>query len=239
MSLFSISDLHLSGSVPKSMEVFGRRWTGYTEKIEKRWRAVVTDQDTVILPGDISWAMNFTELKTDFAFLESLPGKKLLGKGNHDFWWTTMAKMRRFCEEIGVRSIDFLHNNAYSVENAVVCGTRGWFIEEKMQNTANPADYGKLVAREQLRLERCINEAEEIRGTADREILVYLHFPPVFGSFICEEFVDVLVSHGIRRCFCGHIHGNYLLPACTEYRGVQFLLISADYLDFIPLFTPI
>lgn len=239
MSVFSISDLHLSGSVPKSMEVFGRRWTGYTEKIEKRWRAVVTDADTVILPGDISWAMNFEELKTDFLFLDSLPGKKLLGKGNHDFWWTTVTKMRRFCTEIGVHSVDFLYNNAFAVENGIICGTRGWFIEEKMQNTVNNAEYAKIVAREKLRLELCITEAEKLRGTADTEILVYLHFPPVFGNFICEEFVDVLVSHGIRRCFYGHIHGNYLLPDTVEYKGVKFVLISADYRDFIPLYTPI
>ena len=101
MSVFSIADLHLSGSVPKSMEVFGRRWTGYTDKIEKRWRAVVTDADTVVLPGDISWAMTLPEAEADFRFLASLPGKKLLGKGNHDFWWTTAKKMHTFLDTIG------------------------------------------------------------------------------------------------------------------------------------------
>ena len=230
MSVFSIADLHLSGSVPKSMEVFGRRWTGYTDKIEKRWRAVVTDTDTVILPGDISWAMTLAEAEADFRFLASLPGKKLLGKGNHDFWWTT-------AETIGVTGIDFLYNNAFRVEDRIVCGTRGWFVEEGKQSSVNPVDYAKLVNREAIRLELCITEAEKLR-TADEEILVYLHFPPVFGSFVCREFVEVLRSHGIRRCFYGHIHGNYTLDPVQEYEGIRFRIISADYLDFIPFFTP-
>ena len=237
MSVFSISDLHLSGSVPKSMEVFGRRWTGYTEKIEKRWRAVVTENDTVIIPGDVSWAMTLAEAETDFRFLASLPGRKLLGKGNHDFWWTTVTKMHRHLDTLGISGIDFLYNNAYRVENVIVCGTRGWFVEEGKQISVNPVDYEKLVSREAIRLELCITEAERLR-TASEEILVYLHFPPVFGSFVCREIVDVLLSHGIRRCFYGHIHGSYLLDPVTEFEGIRFSLISADYLDFTPLFIP-
>ena len=237
MSVFSISDLHLSGSVPKSMEVFGRRWTGYTEKIEKRWRAVVTENDTVIIPGDVSWAMTLAEAETDFRFLASLPGRKLLGKGNHDFWWTTVTKMHRHLDTLGISGIDFLYNNAYRVENVIVCGTRGWFVEEGKQISVNPVDYEKLVSREAIRLELCITEAERLR-TAGEEILVYLHFPPVFGSFVCREIVDVLLSHGIRRCFYGHIHGSYLLDPVTEFEGIRFSLISADYLDFTPLFIP-
>ncbi|MBE6615439.1 MAG: serine/threonine protein phosphatase [Ruminococcaceae bacterium] len=237
MSVFSIADLHLSGSVPKSMEVFGRRWTGYTEKIEKRWRAVVTENDTVIVPGDVSWAMTLAEAEADFRFLASLPGRKLLGKGNHDFWWTTLTKMHRHLDTLGISGIDFLYNNAYRVENVIVCGTRGWFVEEGRQISVSPVDYGKLVAREAIRLELCITEAEKLR-TADEEILVYLHFPPVFGSFVCREFVDVLLAHRIRRCFYGHIHGSYLLDPVTEFEGIRFTIISADYLDFTPLFTP-
>ena len=237
MSVFSIADLHLSGSVPKSMEVFGRRWTGYTEKIEKRWRAVVTENDTVIVPGDVSWAMTLAEAEADFRFLASLPGRKLLGKGNHDFWWTTLTKMHRHLDTLGISGIDFLYNNAYRVENVIVCGTRGWFVEEGRQISVSPVDYGKLVAREAIRLELCITEAEKLR-TADEEILVYLHFPPVFGSFVCREFVDVLLAHRIRRCFNGHIHGSYLLDPVTEFEGIRFTIISADYLDFTPLFTP-
>ena len=237
MSVFSIADLHLSGSVPKSMEVFGRRWTGYTDKIEKRWRAVVTDGDTVVIPGDISWAMTLPEAEADFRFLASLPGKKLLGKGNHDFWWTTAKKMHTFLDTIGVTGIDFLYNNAFRVEDRIVCGTRGWFVEEGKQSSVNPVDYAKLVNREAIRLELCITEAEKLR-TGKEEILVYLHFPPVFGSFVCREIVEVLRAHGIRRCFYGHIHGNYTLDPVQEYEGIQFRIISADYLDFIPLYTP-
>ena len=237
MSVFSIADLHLSGSVPKSMEVFGRRWTGYTDKIEKRWRAVVTDADTVIVPGDVSWAMTLPEAETDFRFLASLPGKKLLGQGNHDFWWTTVTKMHRYLDSLGITGIDFLYNNAFRVEDLIVCGTRGWFVEEGKQSSVTPVDYAKLVSREAIRLELCITEAEKLR-TAEEEILVYLHFPPVFGSFVCREFVDVLHAHGIRRCYYGHIHGSYLLDPVTEFEGIRFGIISADYLDFTPLFTP-
>ena len=237
MSVFAISDLHLSGSVPKSMEVFGRRWTGYTDKIEKRWKSLVTAEDTVIIPGDVSWAMTLPEAEADFRFLASLPGKKLLGKGNHDFWWTTVTKMHKHLDTLGITGIDFLYNNAFRVEDVIVCGTRGWFVEEGKQNSVSPVDYAKLVARETIRLELCITEAEKLR-TADEEILVYLHFPPVFGNFVCREFVDVMKAHGIRRCFYGHIHGNYLLDATVEYEGIRFGIISADYLDFTPLFVP-
>jgi len=240
MSVFSIADLHLSGSVPKSMEVFGRRWTGYTEKIEKRWRAVVTEKDTVVIPGDISWAMTLAEAEADFRFLHALPGRKLLGKGNHDFWWTTVTKMHRFLDAAGITDIDFLYNNAFRIENAIICGTRGWFVEEGKQSSVQRVEYSKIVAREALRLELCIAEAEKLRtGTGTEEILVYLHFPPVFGSFVCREFIDVLQAHGIRRCFYGHIHGSYALEPVQVLDGIELRLISADYLDFIPLHTPI
>jgi len=218
------------------MEVFGRRWTEYTDKIEKRWRSIVTDQDTVIIPGDISWAMTLEEAEADFRFLESLPGKKLIGKGNHDFWWTTVSKMRRFLCETGITSIDFLYNNAYRIENVIVCGTRGWFLEEGKQNTINETDFAKLTAREAIRLARCITEAEKLR-TSSEEILVYLHFPPVFGAFVCQPLLEVLTAHKIRRCFYGHIHGSYAIPQITSYGGTDFYLISADYLNFTPLYT--
>ena len=234
MALYAMADLHLSGSVPKSMEVFGRRWVGYTEKIEKRWHALVTDADTVVIPGDVSWAMTLAEAEADFRFLESLPGKKLIGKGNHDFWWTTVKKMHSFFDAIDVHSLSFLYNNAYRVEDMIVCGTRGWFVEEGRQHSVNPVDYGKLVSREAQRLEHGLLEAVALRQ-GEEEILVFLHFPPVFGSFICREIVDMLHQYGIRRCYYGHIHGTYSLPADVDFEGICFTNIAADYLDFIPL----
>ena len=161
MSVFTIADLHLSlnASTNKSMDVFGRRWQGYTEKLEKNWRAVVTDDDTVILPGDISWALSTEEAVADFAFLHSLPGKKLVGKGNHDFWWQTMRKLTAFTEAHHFDSISFLFNNAFPVENLIVTGTRGWFYDSSCDNIPPDTDFKKITEREAGRLALKIGRA--------------------------------------------------------------------------------
>jgi len=237
MSLFSIADLHLSLSADKPMDVFGSRWHSYTEKIEKNWRAVVNEEDTVIVPGDISWGMSLAEAEADLAFLHSLPGKKLIGKGNHDYWWGTVSKMRAFLAEKGLTSIDFLHNNAYECEDYIVCGTRGWYVEERLQNARENADYQKIVAREASRLEASIKEGICLRGDSGKTILTYLHFPPVFRNFICRELVDVLHRYGVRYCYFGHIHGTYDVPRSTDFEGVTMTLISADFLNFVPMIT--
>lgn len=239
MAVYSIADLHLSGTVDKPMDIFGNRWQGYREKLENRWRAVVGENDTVVVPGDISWAMTLSEAAEDLKFIDSLPGKKLIGKGNHDFWWQTMAKMTRFLEENAIQSIRFLYNNAYAVENKVICGTRGWYVEEKFQQKArNNPDYAKIVAREANRLEMCLTEAESIRSqTGNEEILVYFHFPPVFGGFVCRELVEVLKRYEITRGFYGHIHGVYNIPYHSVFEGIDMTIISADYLNFTPMLT--
>lgn len=233
MALYTIADLHLSGSVDKPMDKFGSRWTDHTEKIRRRWTSLVGENDTVVIPGDISWGMTLDEAEADFRFIESLPGKKLLGKGNHDFWWTSGAKMKKFLDDIGVTSVDFLHNNAHRADGFLIAGSRGWFIEEKLQSDIFSADYEKLVNREVMRLESSIKEAEKLRSV-DEEILVFLHFPPVFGEFICQPIIDVMKNHGVTRCFFGHIHGKYDLPHETVYDGVSLSLISSDFLDFYP-----
>lgn len=236
MAVYTIADLHLSHAVDKPMDKFGHRWTGYTEKIEKRWRALVSDNDTVVVPGDISWAMTLDEAADDFRFIESLPGKKIIGKGNHDFWWTTVSKMRKFLSDIGVTSVDFLQNNAFISDGKVICGTRGWFIDEKLQATQNPTDYDKLIAREAGRLELSLKEGERLRDGIgeDMPIMVFMHFPPVFGDFVVHELVGVMKSHGVRECFFGHIHGRYSIPQTIEYEGIKITLISADFIDFYP-----
>ncbi len=235
MSVFTIADLHLPLSVHKPMDIFGSRWQDYVSKIEKYWRAIVSDDDTVIIPGDISWAIDLDEAKKDFEFINSLPGKKLLGKGNHDYWWGTMSKNRKFLQDNGFDSIDFLFNNAYEIENFIICGTRGWYVDEKMQNASkSDAEYQKIVLRETARLKMSIEEAVRLCPDRSKEILVFLHFPPVFGSFVCEEMVEVLNQYNIMRCFFGHIHGLYSTPQTTEYKGIRFTLISGDYLGFVP-----
>ncbi|MBR6677080.1 MAG: metallophosphoesterase [Clostridia bacterium] len=236
MSLFSIADLHLSLSVNKPMDKFGHRWQGYAEKLEKRWRAVVSDDDTVVVPGDISWGIDLNEALADLKLIDSLPGKKIIGKGNHDYWWSTVTKMNAFFEENGITTIEFLYNNAIETEDAIIAGTRGWYVEEKLQVTET-ADYQKIVNRENARLEMSLKEAVKLRGDGDKPILVYFHFPPVFKDFRCNEFIETMKKYGIKSCYFGHIHSNYSIPKTVETDGIRMTIISADYLDFIPMIT--
>ncbi len=236
MSLFVMADLHLSCSVNKPMDIFGTRWTNYMEKIKKNWSCVVTDDDTVIVPGDISWAIDYNEAYEDFKFIDSLPGKKLIGKGNHDYWWGTMAKNRNFANENNFKTIDFLYNNAYKVEDYIVCGTRGWYVDEKFQSERDiqNAEYEKIVNREAQRLRMSLDEAVKLREN-NEEILVFFHFPPVFNSFVCDEIVNILLEYQIKNCYFGHIHGTYNISRRTEYKGINFSLISSDYCNFVPM----
>ena len=237
MSIYSIADLHLSTSVAKPMDIFGYRWQGYTEKIKKRWCALVGEDDTVVVPGDISWAMSLGDALSDFRFIDDLPGKKILGKGNHDFWWTTVTKMRSYLSENGIGSIDFLYNNAFLVEDYVICGSRGWYVEERLQNTSDEVDYKKIVLREAARLEISLTEATRLSENGRFPILCYFHFPPVFNSFVCREMVDVLHAFGVKHCYFGHIHGNYTIPRTIDFERISFTMIAADYLNFVPMIT--
>ena len=237
MALFSISDLHLSLSTTKPMDIFGHRWQGYMGKLEKNWRSVVKDTDTVVIPGDISWAMKLHEAERDLRFLDSLPGHKIIGKGNHDYWWTTVGKMKSAFESWGITTIDFLHNNAYSAEGFIICGSRGWFLEERLQNI-DDADHATVSAREVLRLKASLDEGIKLKeAEGDKPILVYLHFPPVFGDFVCREITELLKEYQVAECFYGHLHGNYNLPKSFDFEGVKMTIIAADHLDFIPHLT--
>ena len=231
MSLFVLSDTHLSHSTDKPMNIFGSRWDRHTEKIRDAWQAVVSPDDTVVIPGDISWAMSLDEVYPDLAFLNELNGKKIISRGNHDYWWCTMKKLNTFIEEKKLSAISFLHNNAINVEDFTICGTRGWYYEKK--NAPAETDYQKIVAREVGRLEMSIAQGKAI--CEDREIIVFFHFPPVYGDFVCAELVDVLKRHDIKRCWFGHIHSVYDLPGVVEYEKITFQMASADYLDFKPL----
>ena len=236
MAIYTMADLHLSTTASHPMDVFGDRWQGYTEKIKKNWRALVTDGDTVILPGDISWAMNLAEAREDFALLDSLPGKKLIGKGNHDFWWETAAKLYRFFEENGFTTLNLLYNNAYVTEDIIVCGTRGWFLEEEKQQTVGEVDFEKIRKREVARLRLSLDAAKQLQTGENegKEIVVFLHFPPVWNGYVCDDIVALLLEYGIKRVYCGHIHGIYYVPQTERFKGIDFTLISSDYLEFIP-----
>ncbi|MGM9631480.1 MAG: metallophosphoesterase [Eubacteriales bacterium] len=238
MSLYVISDLHLSTNetTDKSMEKFGPRWRDYHEKLEKNFRAVVTDSDTVIIPGDISWAMTLEEAKSDFKFLDSLPGQKIIGKGNHDFWWSTASKIYAFFEENEITSIKLLHNNAYLFENCIVCGSRGWFYDEKQQRTVGEVDYEKIVAREAQRLEISLKSALKIKEEHEElPIIVFLHFPPVYAECVCDKILDVLKKYEIKTCYYGHVHNNYNVPKKLTFDGIDFIMAASDYLNFTPI----
>jgi predicted phosphohydrolase len=234
MSLFVIADLHLPGAEGerKSMSCFGRRWIGAEEKLIKNWNAIITEADSVVIPGDISWAMTLEEAKADFELINSLPGTKYIGKGNHDFWWTTASKITAFFKENSISTIKLLHNNSYLLPEGVICGTRGWFPDEANQKTVGEVDWKKIVNREAARLEISIESGKAFPDDAER--IVFLHFPPVWSSIVCEDIISVLKKHSIKRCYYGHIHGIYTCPPSFEYEGIVFEMISADYLDFIP-----
>lgn len=237
MSLFVMADLHLSSDGSKSMEIFGPRWRDYMNKIRQNWSAVVQDEDTVIVPGDISWALKLEDAREDLLFLEALPGQKLIGKGNHDFWWSTAAKMTAMWEKNKITSIRMLYNNAYLLEDCIVCGTRGWFVEENQQHTVGSVDYTRIVNREVIRLRLSLDAAVKLREEDGRNlpILVFLHFPPVWNGFVCREIVDVLHEYGIKSCYFGHIHGAYYAPRTTVFEEIELTICSADALNFCPM----
>ncbi len=224
MSIFTIADTHLSFSCDKPMDIFGG-WSDYVSRLEANWRALVNEDDTVVIPGDISWAMSLEGAEEDFRFLHRLPGRKIILKGNHDYWWTTKKKMDSFLAEKGFDTISILHNNAFKVGDYVLCGTRGWFYDAEKS-----ADM-KVLLREASRLERSIEEGEKLGG----EIIAFLHYPPVMQMGRCEEMFSVLQKHGIKRCYYGHLHGESTARSVTgTVDGVKLSLISADFLSFCP-----
>lgn len=237
MSLYTIADLHLStlDKTNKSMEIFGKSWADYMTRIENNWRHLISEEDTVVIPGDISWALSLSEAESDLKFLDSLPGKKILGKGNHDFWWCTMRKHADFFEKHSIGSISFLFNNAHLVDDIIVAGTRGWYNDEDATNAPDNADFEKLTNRESLRLRASLNEAVRLRESApDAEIIVFMHFPPFWNGKASDGLIEILKEFGVKKLYFGHIHGNYTIAPSFVYDGIEMNIISADYLKFIP-----
>ncbi len=236
MSLFTISDLHLStlASTNKSMEVFGRRWDNYMERLKSNWEKLITNDDTVIIPGDISWALSLCESVSDLKFIDSLPGRKILGKGNHDFWWTTMKKHNELFLKEDISSISFLFNNAFAVEDFIVAGTRGWYHDEDARGIPGNSDFEKLTLREAQRLEISLKEASNLKEETGGEIISFMHFPPFWNGKESGKLIEIMLEYGVKRVYFGHIHGNYTLPEVFNHRGIEMRLVSADYLGFTP-----
>lgn len=224
MSLYAIGDLHLCLGAPKPMDIFGGAWVGYMEKLEQGL-SCITENDTTVLLGDLSWALGLQEAKADFAWIDRIPGRKIILKGNHDYWWSTASKFYKFCEENGFSNQFILNNNCYEYEGYAICGTRGWFFEEDRSGTHDE----KVFKRELIRLET------SLKAAGDMPKIVFLHYPPKYKGYECPEILELLARYDVRRCFYGHLHGgSHGLAMEGLWDGVDFRLVSADKLNFKP-----
>ncbi len=230
MRVFAISDLHLALAADKPMDIFGPGWEGYMQRLRQNWNLIVTDEDLVLIPGDLSWATYLDMAGPDFHFIEELPGRKIISKGNHDYWWATHKKLNMFLERETLSSISFLQNNIFFYDNFAVAGSRGW---------KNPEDDGftnddeKIYDRELERLKLSLKHAEGFQGI----IICMLHYPPFNAKGSPGEFIELMKSYGVSVCVYGHLHGKRCALAVEgEYDGIRYHLVSSDYLNFVPLF---
>ncbi len=235
MSIYAIGDLHLSLNREKPMDIFGGNWKNHEQKIKENWKNTVQDNDLVILPGDFSWEMHLKDMYNDFAYLNELPGKKLLLKGNHDYWWTTLAKMREFLQENKFENIDFVYNNSYLFEDKIIAGTRGWAL-----NDTENSD--KMNHREEERLKLSLQSGVDNFG--DKEIICIMHYPPIIEenkndannqskNLKVSNYVQIMKDYNVKTCLYGHLHGESHKEAFEGIiEGINFKLVSSDYLDF-------
>lgn len=224
MALYAIGDLHLCLGSPKPMDVFGGAWVGYMEKL-RMGMSVIGPEDTTILMGDLSWALGLEASKPDFEWINQIPGKKIILKGNHDYWWSTVKKFDAFCQTNGFHDMYILNNNCYEYDGVAICGTRGWFFEEERSGEHDE----KVFKRELIRLETSLKEAGE------KPKMVFLHYPPRYKGYECTEILEILHRYDVRQCFYGHLHGaSHGLAQEGIWDGIDFKLLSADKLNFAP-----
>ena len=224
MALYAIGDLHLSLGAPKPMDVFGGAWVGYMDKLAEGVTAI-TENDTTVLMGDLSWALDLEHCREDFAWIDRIPGRKIILKGNHDYWWSTVSKFNRFCQGNGFSNMEILNNNHFEYEGWAICGTRGWFFEEERSGEHDE----KVFKRELLRLEASLKSA------GDLPKMVFLHYPPRYKGYSCEPILELLKQYEVRKCFYGHLHSaSHALAVEGLWDGVEYRLVSADRLDFKP-----
>jgi len=224
MALYAIGDLHLCLGADKPMDVFGGAWVGYLDKL-KNGVSVIKNEDTTVLMGDLSWALDLENAVEDFSWINQIPGQKIILKGNHDYWWNTASKFYKFCERNGFANQRILHNNHYECDGYAICGTRGWFFEEERSGEHDE----KVFRRELMRLEASLKSAGELPK------LVFLHYPPMYKGYFCDEIIELLHRYDVRRCFYGHLHGaSHGLALEGQWEGIEYRLLSADRLDFKP-----
>ena len=225
MALYAIGDLHLSLGAPKPMDVFGGKWVGYMDKLAEGL-SVITPEDTTVLCGDLSWALGLENARADFAWIDRIPGRKIILKGNHDYWWSTAAKFYKFCQANGFSEQYILNNNCYEYDGWAICGTRGWFFEEERSG----AHDAKVFNRELMRLEASLKAAN------DKPKLVFLHYPPRYRGYECREIIELLEKYEVRSCFYGHLHSDsHKLAIEGLYGGVEYRLVASDYTNFQPV----
>ena len=224
MSLYAIGDLHLCLGADKPMDVFGGAWVGYMDKL-REGLSVIGPDDTTVLLGDLSWALDLKNAQADFAFIKEIPGRKIILKGNHDYWWSTLAKFKKFCEENDFSDMHILNNNHFEYDGYALCGTRGWFFEEEKSGEHDE----KVFKRELLRLEASLKSAGELPK------MVFLHYPPKYKGYECPEILELLNRYEVKRCFYGHLHGaSHGLAMEGIWGGVDYKLVAADRLSFKP-----
>lgn len=225
MALYAIGDLHLSFQANKPMDVFGGNWHGYVDKLREGLK-IIGSEDTTVLLGDLTWSMSLDTAVEDFRFIHGIPGRKIILKGNHDYWWSTANKFYQFCEKQGFDNMLVLNNNCWDYDGVAICGTRGWFYEEEKHGAHDE----KIFKRELMRLEA------SLKAAGDREKLCFLHYPPKFGSYHCREITEMLTAYGVKACYYGHLHGESHRAAFQGlHHGVEYRLVSADYLNFKPV----
>lgn len=226
MALYAIGDLHLSLATNKPMDVFGGAWVGYVDKL-KEGLSCIEPNDTTILLGDLTWALDLLGAREDFAFINAIPGRKIILKGNHDYWWTTATKFYKFCEAEGFSDMFVLNNNAYEYEDIAICGTRGWFFEE---DAAEGSHNDKIFKRELIRLET------SLKAAGDKRKLCFLHYPPRYRGYECPEILALLKTYGVEACYYGHLHAeSHKLAIEGLYDGTEFHLCAADFVNFTPI----
>ncbi len=220
MAIFALSDLHLPLGIDKPMDIFGVRWDNYVEKIEYEWKKNVKEEDFVIINGDFSWATYLEESLSDFKFLDSLPGTKLISKGNHDYWWSTKKKMGEFLEVNDIGRIHFMQNNAFLCDGVAVCGARGWILPT---DKAFKKEDEKIYNRELMRFETSLKAAKELSDT----VIATLHYPPD------NRFMKIANSYGAYKVVFGHLHGRRAEDYTSSFENA--VLVSADFLRFKPI----
>ena len=224
MALFAIGDLHLCLGAPKPMDVFGGAWVGYMDKL-REGVSVIGPEDTTVLLGDLSWALDLQNSAADFSWINEIPGRKIILKGNHDYWWSTAAKFYKFCNENGFSNQWILNNNHYEYNGYAICGTRGWFYEEERSGEHDE----KVFKRELMRLEASLKSAGELQK------IVFLHYPPKYKGYECTEIIELMKRYGVRQCYYGHLHGaSHGLAMEGQWDGIEYHLVSADKLGFKP-----